>query len=344
MGVWVVMRGRQGCCRVCELAGGACSRLREGVHSSGCINAAVLSLSKHPGRVLLQRCMPGKLMLVGLLGAGLIGWVLIDLAMAHKQYTMLGYVTPAMMLVCTFQVGRRETGSKGFRCVISIVAVGCILGMLQPPPPAAGLTIFCGGCLQWGCSQGLSLGAGRQFGPSSAKLSTNALKPLMLSPCTLSPCLWLPQALYVLDALYFEKAILTTMDITTDGFGFMLAFGDLAWVPFTYSLQARVLVDHPQVCTLSWRAGIGAGLLGGETLRLRSVVMVLSYGVLQKLCWTCTVSRAQALSFHHACQTLFPRSPCAGAIAAGPGVYPGRQVPGVPHVPGRQLAEGHVPA
>ena len=35
------------------------------------------------------------------------------------------------------------------------------------------------------------------------------------------------------------QAILTTMDITTDGFGYMLAFGDLAWVPFTYSLQAR---------------------------------------------------------------------------------------------------------
>ena len=32
------------------------------------------------------------------------------------------------------------------------------------------------------------------------------------------------------------------MDITTDGFGFMLAGGDLAWVPFTYSLQARYLV------------------------------------------------------------------------------------------------------
>jgi delta14-sterol reductase len=31
------------------------------------------------------------------------------------------------------------------------------------------------------------------------------------------------------------------MDITTDGFGFMLAVGDLAWVPFTYSLQARYL-------------------------------------------------------------------------------------------------------
>ena len=33
----------------------------------------------------------------------------------------------------------------------------------------------------------------------------------------------------MLDALWFEPAILTTMDITTDGFGFMLAFGDLAW-------------------------------------------------------------------------------------------------------------------
>ena len=32
------------------------------------------------------------------------------------------------------------------------------------------------------------------------------------------------------------------MDITTDGFGFMLAIGDLAWVPFVYSLQARYLV------------------------------------------------------------------------------------------------------
>ena len=53
--------------------------------------------------------------------------------------------------------------------------------------------------------------------------------------------------IYVWDALWSEKAILTTMDITTDGFGFMLVFGDLTWVPFTYSLQARYLVDHPQV-------------------------------------------------------------------------------------------------
>ncbi|KAJ3129043.1 erg24, C-14 sterol reductase [Nowakowskiella sp. JEL0407] len=49
------------------------------------------------------------------------------------------------------------------------------------------------------------------------------------------------QIWYVADAQYFEKAILTTMDITTDGFGLMLNIGDLAWVPFTYSLQMRYL-------------------------------------------------------------------------------------------------------
>ena len=58
------------------------------------------------------------------------------------------------------------------------------------------------------------------------------------------------QAVYVWDALYMEQAILTTMDITTDGFGFMLAFGDLCWVPFTYSLQARLLVHYdPHLAT-----------------------------------------------------------------------------------------------
>ena len=36
------------------------------------------------------------------------------------------------------------------------------------------------------------------------------------------------------------------MDIVHDGFGFMLVFGDLAWVPFTYGLQAAFLVMPPQ--------------------------------------------------------------------------------------------------
>ncbi|KAJ3087182.1 hypothetical protein HK102_011654 [Quaeritorhiza haematococci] len=53
------------------------------------------------------------------------------------------------------------------------------------------------------------------------------------------------EVLYVADALWFEQAILTTMDITTDGFGFMLNCGDLVWVPFNFSLQARYLSLHP---------------------------------------------------------------------------------------------------
>ncbi|KFR12933.1 Lamin-B receptor [Opisthocomus hoazin] len=58
------------------------------------------------------------------------------------------------------------------------------------------------------------------------------------------------QLLYVVDALWNEEAVLTTMDITHDGFGFMLAFGDLVWVPFVYSLQALYLVSHPTA--ISW--------------------------------------------------------------------------------------------
>ncbi|KAI9749598.1 MAG: hypothetical protein M4579_006809 [Chaenotheca gracillima] len=55
----------------------------------------------------------------------------------------------------------------------------------------------------------------------------------------------LSQFIYVLDALYMESSMLTTIDITTDGFGFMLAFGDLVWLPFTYSWQARYLAVYP---------------------------------------------------------------------------------------------------
>jgi hypothetical protein len=53
------------------------------------------------------------------------------------------------------------------------------------------------------------------------------------------------QGVYVFDAMWCEAGILSQMDITTDGFGFMLSVGDLSWVPFTYCLQARYLAYHP---------------------------------------------------------------------------------------------------
>jgi len=59
-----------------------------------------------------------------------------------------------------------------------------------------------------------------------------------------------------MDALYNEPAVLTTIDIISDGFGFMLAVGDLLWVPFVYSLQARYLAFRPKDLGYTWSASI----------------------------------------------------------------------------------------
>jgi Delta14-sterol reductase len=68
---------------------------------------------------------------------------------------------------------------------------------------------------------------------------------------------------YIADYYFHEEAILTTWDIKHENFGFMLCFGDLAWVPFTYTLQALYLVGHPH--SLPWwgTAGIVALNLAG---------------------------------------------------------------------------------
>lgn len=64
------------------------------------------------------------------------------------------------------------------------------------------------------------------------------------------------QMLYIVDAFWNEEGILSYMDIIHEGFGFMLAFGDLVWVPFTYSLQALYLVNHPNPLSYPWLAAI----------------------------------------------------------------------------------------
>jgi protein-S-isoprenylcysteine O-methyltransferase Ste14 len=52
------------------------------------------------------------------------------------------------------------------------------------------------------------------------------------------------QLLYVIDYFWHESAILTTMDVQHEDFGWMLVFGDLVWVPMVYSLQAHYLIDR----------------------------------------------------------------------------------------------------
>jgi delta14-sterol reductase len=65
---------------------------------------------------------------------------------------------------------------------------------------------------------------------------------------TVSTGMWLVclfQILYVTDYFVLEDAILTTWDIRHEPFGFMLCWGCLVWIPFTFSLQALYLIDHP---------------------------------------------------------------------------------------------------
>ena len=60
---------------------------------------------------------------------------------------------------------------------------------------------------------------------------------------------------YIADYYYHEEAILTTWDIRHENFGWMLCWGDLVWVPFTYTLQAFYLLNHTD--DLPWWATAG---------------------------------------------------------------------------------------
>jgi protein-S-isoprenylcysteine O-methyltransferase Ste14 len=64
-----------------------------------------------------------------------------------------------------------------------------------------------------------------------------------ISPAMAIVCFF--QVLYVADYFWFEDAILTTWDVKHEPFGWMLGWGCLVWVPFTYSLQPLYLVSHP---------------------------------------------------------------------------------------------------
>ena len=71
------------------------------------------------------------------------------------------------------------------------------------------------------------------------------------------------QFYYVFDAIWNERAILTTMDIVTDGFGFMLVFGDLSRVPFIYTLNTKYLALFPvQLTTVQASLIVALNLFG----------------------------------------------------------------------------------
>lgn len=71
------------------------------------------------------------------------------------------------------------------------------------------------------------------------------------------------QALYVLDFFWNENWYLKTIDIAHDHFGWYLAWGDLVWLPFMYTLQSAYLANNPvQLGTKVSAAILGVGLFG----------------------------------------------------------------------------------
>ena len=60
--------------------------------------------------------------------------------------------------------------------------------------------------------------------------------------------MWLYQAftgIYVLDYFWNEEKMLTTWDIISEEFGYMLVFGDYVFIPFAFSVQCHYLLDYP---------------------------------------------------------------------------------------------------
>ncbi|KAK3226732.1 hypothetical protein Dsin_006594 [Dipteronia sinensis] len=65
--------------------------------------------------------------------------------------------------------------------------------------------------------------------------------------CPLSRSMILYQtfsALYILDYFVYEEYMTSTWDIIAERLGFMLVFGDLVWIPFTFSIQGWWLLHN----------------------------------------------------------------------------------------------------
>jgi len=60
------------------------------------------------------------------------------------------------------------------------------------------------------------------------------------------------QLFYILHYFWSESFVLSTIDIRTERFGWMLAYGDLAFVPMTYCLQAFYLIEHVHFVAPWW--------------------------------------------------------------------------------------------
>eukprot|EP00186_Timspurckia_oligopyrenoides_P002984 CAMPEP_0182449266 /NCGR_PEP_ID=MMETSP1172-20130603/32867_1 /TAXON_ID=708627 /ORGANISM="Timspurckia oligopyrenoides, Strain CCMP3278" /LENGTH=83 /DNA_ID=CAMNT_0024646459 /DNA_START=513 /DNA_END=760 /DNA_ORIENTATION=- len=58
-------------------------------------------------------------------------------------------------------------------------------------------------------------------------------------------------SIYILDFFIHESFMLFTWDIIAEKFGFMLVFGDLAFIPFAFSIQNLFLLDYHDPMSIS---------------------------------------------------------------------------------------------
>jgi hypothetical protein len=77
------------------------------------------------------------------------------------------------------------------------------------------------------------------------------------------------QVLYVASYFWWERGVLSMIDIRTERFGWMLVYGDAGLVPMTYSIQAFYLIDHVPELPL-WFAAAIVALFGLGHLIFRS--------------------------------------------------------------------------
>ncbi|XP_065856399.1 delta(14)-sterol reductase [Euphorbia lathyris] len=70
-------------------------------------------------------------------------------------------------------------------------------------------------------------------------------------------------ALYILDYFFHEEYMTSTWDIIAERLGFMLVFGDLVWIPFTFSIQGWWLLgNHVELTTAAIVANCFVFLMG----------------------------------------------------------------------------------
>lgn len=74
--------------------------------------------------------------------------------------------------------------------------------------------------------------------------------------------------LYILDYFFLEEYMTSTWDIIAERLGFMLVFGDLVWIPFTFSIQAWwLLYNEVELTTAAVIANCFVFLIGYMVFR-----------------------------------------------------------------------------